>query len=52
MAGGSPEEQLRQIKQEKMLLAEDVATNVLWVLTQPHRSDVVLLQVRPHLQEI
>ena len=35
-----------------MLTAEDIARSVMFVLGQPDRCDVVMLQVRPRLQEI
>lgn len=46
-----PEKQRELEAQLKMLKAEDIAASVLYVLTQPQRCDVALLQVRPHLQE-
>ncbi|UYQ94085.1 SDR family oxidoreductase [Chitinophaga horti] len=41
-------------KEEKgeMLKAEDIAACVLYTLCQPKRCDVVLVQIRPHLQLI
>ena len=48
----SPEEQRERIEKMKMLRAEDIAACVLYTITQPKRCDVVMLQIRPHLQEI
>jgi NADP-dependent 3-hydroxy acid dehydrogenase YdfG len=47
-----PEEQ--RSKQENMELpkSEDIAACVLYALTQPKRCDVVMVQIRPHLQPI
>ena len=43
----------RQMEEEmKMLKAEDIAANILYVLTQPKRCDVIVLQLRPHMQLI
>jgi len=44
------EEQPREIEALKMLKAEDIAMAVLYCLCQPKRSDVIHLQIRPHLQ--
>jgi NADP-dependent 3-hydroxy acid dehydrogenase YdfG len=46
------EEQREKIKKMEMLEAEDIAMSVLFCLSQPKRSDVVSLQIRPHLQVI
>jgi NADP-dependent 3-hydroxy acid dehydrogenase YdfG len=46
------EEQRKQIEKMEMLEAEDIAMSVLFCLSQPKRSDIVSLQVRPHLQVI
>jgi len=46
------EEQREQIEKMEMLEAEDIAMSVLFCLSQPKRSDIVSLQVRPHLQVI
>ncbi len=35
-----------------MLMAEDIAAAVHFCLVQPERSDVILLQIRPHAQSI
>ena len=45
-------EQREQIEKMEMLEAEDIAMSILFCLSQPKRSDVVRLQVRPHLQVI
>jgi NADP-dependent 3-hydroxy acid dehydrogenase YdfG len=52
MASGSAAQQRKDIEHEKLLVADDIARCVEFILTQPRRSDVVLLQVRPHRQEI
>lgn len=44
------EEQPKEIQALKMLKAEDIAMSVLFCLSQPKRSDVIYLQIRPHLQ--
>ncbi|WP_353186244.1 SDR family oxidoreductase [Parapedobacter lycopersici] len=44
------EEQPKEIQALKMLKAEDIAMSVLYCLSQPKRSDVIYLQIRPHLQ--
>jgi NADP-dependent 3-hydroxy acid dehydrogenase YdfG len=46
------EDQRKQIEKMEMLEAEDIAMSVLFCLSQPKRSDIVSLQVRPHLQVI
>jgi len=46
----SPEQQPQEIEALKMLKAEDIAMSVLYCLCQPKRSDVIYLQIRPHLQ--
>jgi NADP-dependent 3-hydroxy acid dehydrogenase YdfG len=48
----SPQQQRDLESELKMLKAEDIATCVLYALTQPKRCDVVLVQIRPHLQSI
>jgi len=50
--GTSADEQEEEIAKEQMLLAEDIAVAVHYILTQPHRCDVVGLQIRPHKQAI
>jgi NADP-dependent 3-hydroxy acid dehydrogenase YdfG len=44
------EEQPAKIEAQEMLKAEDIAISVLYCLSQPKRSDVIYLQIRPHLQ--
>jgi NADP-dependent 3-hydroxy acid dehydrogenase YdfG len=44
------EQQPAEIEALKMLKAEDIAMSVLYCLCQPKRSDVIYLQIRPHLQ--
>ncbi|WP_433764351.1 SDR family oxidoreductase [Flavobacterium ginsenosidimutans] len=46
------EVQKEEIKEMKMLKAEDIAMSVLFCLSQPKRCDIVSMQVRPHLQMI
>jgi NADP-dependent 3-hydroxy acid dehydrogenase YdfG len=46
----SPEEQRQKEEELKMLKAEDIAASILYVLTQPRRCDVVVLQIRPHAE--
>jgi NADP-dependent 3-hydroxy acid dehydrogenase YdfG len=48
----SPEEQRQLQEKMEMLKAEDIAACVLYALTQPKRCDVVMVQIRPHLQPI
>jgi NADP-dependent 3-hydroxy acid dehydrogenase YdfG len=48
----SPTEQRKKEEKLEMLKAEDIAACVLYTLTQPKRCDVVMLQIRPHLQSI
>jgi NADP-dependent 3-hydroxy acid dehydrogenase YdfG len=52
MASGSPDDQKKAIAEEKMLLPEDIAACVQFVLGLPTRCDVVTMQVRPHRQLI
>jgi NADP-dependent 3-hydroxy acid dehydrogenase YdfG len=52
MASPSAEQQRAMMKNGLMLRAEDIAVCVHFILTQPLRSDVILMQVRPHRQEI
>jgi NADP-dependent 3-hydroxy acid dehydrogenase YdfG len=48
----SPEEQRQTEEKMEMLKAEDIAACVLYSLIQPKRCDVVMVQIRPHLQSI
>ncbi|QJW88291.1 SDR family oxidoreductase [Spirosoma taeanense] len=50
--GTTADEQKAEIAKEEMLLAEDIAVAVHYVVTQPHRCDVVSMQIRPHMQLI
>jgi NADP-dependent 3-hydroxy acid dehydrogenase YdfG len=52
MASGSPEDQRKAIADEKMLLPDDIAICVRFVLGLPTRCDVVTMQVRPRRQLI
>jgi NADP-dependent 3-hydroxy acid dehydrogenase YdfG len=47
-----PQEQRQMQEKMEMLKAEDIAACVLYALTQPKRCDVVMVQIRPHLQSI
>jgi NADP-dependent 3-hydroxy acid dehydrogenase YdfG len=44
------EKQPAKIEAQEMLKAEDIAMSVLYCLSQPKRCDVIVLQIRPHLQ--
>jgi NADP-dependent 3-hydroxy acid dehydrogenase YdfG len=48
----SPSEQRKLEGKMEMLKAEDIAACVVYTLTQPKRCDVVMVQIRPHLQSI
>jgi NADP-dependent 3-hydroxy acid dehydrogenase YdfG len=48
----SPKEQRQKEEKMEMLKAEDIAACILYALTQPKRCDVVMMQIRPHLQGI
>jgi len=52
MQPSSSEEQREKIEAQEMLKAEDIAMSVLYALSQPKRSDVVVIQIRPHMQII
>jgi NADP-dependent 3-hydroxy acid dehydrogenase YdfG len=47
-----PKEQRQLQEKMEMLKAEDIAACILYALTQPARCDVVVVQIRPHLQPI
>jgi NADP-dependent 3-hydroxy acid dehydrogenase YdfG len=51
MQEGSAEEKLEKIDKQEMLKAEDIALATVFCLAQPQRTDIVSLQVRPHLQK-
>jgi NADP-dependent 3-hydroxy acid dehydrogenase YdfG len=46
----SVEDQREKEQHCEMLMAEDIAAAVLYVVSQPRRCDVVDLKIRPHLQ--
>lgn len=46
------EEKLKKIEAQEMLMAEDIAEAVLFVITRPERCDVVDMKIRPHKQLI
>ena len=48
----SIEHQRELIGREEMLLAEDVADAVIWILTRPHRCDVFNVRIEPRRQPI
>lgn len=50
MATGTEAEKLEKVARMEMLEADDIAQSVLFALSQPKRCDIVLLQLRPHLQ--
>ncbi len=50
MTAQPPAEQRKMIKKGEMLVAEDIAEAVIFAATQPERTDVVLIQIRPHKQ--
>ncbi len=52
MASPSADQQREMMKNGLMLRAEDIAVCIHFILTQPLRSDVILMQVRPHRMEI
>jgi NAD(P)-dependent dehydrogenase (short-subunit alcohol dehydrogenase family) len=52
MASPSADDQREMMKNGLMLRAEDIAVCIHFILTQPLRSDVILMQVRPHRMEI
>ncbi|MEK7953288.1 SDR family oxidoreductase [Luteolibacter soli] len=52
MQDASPEEQEKAEENHEMLTSEDIARSVMYVLSQPDRCDVVMLQIRPRLEAI
>jgi len=48
----TPGEQEQAERERTMLTAEDIARSVMFVLGQPDRCDIVMLQIRPRMQEI
>ncbi len=46
------DEQRAMIAREEMLRAEDIAEAVAFILTRPHRADVVSLRIEPRLQAL
>lgn len=45
-------EQRAMIEREEMLYAEDIAEAVEFILTRPHRADVVSLRIEPRVQAL
>lgn len=52
MQEGSASEKKNKVDSMEMLEADDIAWSVLFCLAQPLRTDIVTLQIRPHLQLI
>lgn len=52
MQGSNSEELTNKTDRNEMLRANDIAAGIAYALSQPKRCDVVLLQIRPHLQLI
>lgn len=52
MQPASTEEKAESVEKMEMLQAEDIASAVMYVASQPTRCDVVELKIRPHLQII
>lgn len=52
MQEGSAEEKLEKIANQEMIEADAIARAVVFCIAQPEGSDVVNLQIRPHLQII
>lgn len=50
MQEASEEDKQAAVGAQEMLLAEDVAEAILFTLTRPERSDVVILRVEPRIQ--
>lgn len=46
------DEQKAMIAREEMLRAEDIAEAVAFILTRPHRADVVSLRIEPRIQAL
>lgn len=52
MQAGSANDKLQQVEDQEMLQATDIAWAIAFCIAQPPGSDVVNLQIRPHLQLI
>ncbi len=52
MQPASPAEQRQKQDGQEMLKAEDIAASIHYCLVQPKRCDVVVIQIRPHMQLI
>ncbi|MBD3582206.1 SDR family oxidoreductase [Flavobacterium selenitireducens] len=52
MQGNDAEKLAEKTRENEMLTANDVAVAIAYALCQPKRCDVVLIQLRPHLQLI
>jgi len=50
MQEASKEEKLEKVRKLEMLTSSDIAITTLFCLLQPERSDIIALQIRPHLQ--
>ena len=47
----SEDEKRKAVENEEMLHAEEIAEGILFVLTRPHRTDVVNMRIEPRLQK-
>jgi NADP-dependent 3-hydroxy acid dehydrogenase YdfG len=52
LTGLDQEQQEGKIGREEMVKAKDIAVGIHYIVTQPKRLDVVVLQLRPHRQKI
>ncbi|MBB3692162.1 SDR family oxidoreductase [Sphingomonas sp. BK580] len=52
MQESTAEEQRAKVARHEMLLAEDIAETIGFVLSRPPRVDVVTLRVEPRVQEL
>ena len=48
----SPQEQRNKIESMEMLFAEDIARAIAFIVSQPMRTSIVNMQVKPLLQII
>jgi len=47
-----PEEKARKVREHEMLEADDIASSVLHILSQPNRCSIVRMEIRPRRQLI
>jgi len=52
MTNLTPEEQRSEEKEQKLLMAEDIANSILFALLQPKRTEIIKIQLRAHRQII